>query len=153
VNDQAPGLTGDQTRHAGGFVWVEPPDALIARARAYGERVKVAVYAVAEYMAQVIVDWARRHASWTDRTGNARAALHAIAVWGGQETQRYEGPVPPEAEAVVEVASGLVAVYLSHGVSYGKYLETIRSGKWAIILPALEAHYGQVMDLIREVLA
>ena len=58
----------------------------------------------------------------------------------------------PEARAVVQVAQRVITIFLSHGMSYGLYLEIIVAGKWAIILPALESHYQQVMNMVRKVL-
>jgi len=119
------------TRHGGGFVWIVPPSASLIQAIVkYGDRVLQAAYAVATYMALVIEAYARQNARWTDRTGNARAGLHTL----------------------VDVAAELVVIYLTHGVDYGKYLETIAAGKWAIIMPALQAHYGQVMQMFQEML-
>jgi hypothetical protein len=136
-----------------GFVWIRPPSELAKAIAEYGERVKRAVFAVAEYMAQKILDYAKTNRKWTDRTANARNALHAIAVFGqtGEQT-RIMGSVPPEAQHVVGVAANIIAIYLSHGMGYGRYLETIGAGKWAIILPALEAHYGEVMQMVKDVL-
>ena len=141
------------TRHAAGFTWIKTPTEVLTPAvRAYGERVKAAVFAVGVYMAQVILNYAKQYAAWTDRTANARSALHAIVAAGEGKEQRIEGTVPSEAEEVVQVAANLVVIFLSHGMWYGKYLETIAAGKWAIIMPALQAHYGQVMQMLREIL-
>jgi hypothetical protein len=139
-------------RHSAGFAWVEAPEqTLIPALIEYGERVIIGTYAVAQYIAQKVVDYARANARWTDRTGNARAALHAIAVLGETgETERYEGDVPPEAEHMVEVARNLVVVFLSHGMNYGKYLETISAGAYAIVMEALQAHYGELMGLLED---
>ena len=141
-------------RHGGGIIWVKAPAALIPNIRAYQERVNRAIFAVAEYMAQVILNYAKQNAKWTDRTANARNALHAIAVMGGAKGKqsRYQGDVRPEIESVVNVAANMVFIYLSHGMKYGKYLETIKAGKWGIIMPSLQSHYGQVMQMLREVL-
>ncbi len=141
-------------RHGGGIVWVRAPEALIPNVHVYQERVTLAIFAVAEYMAQVILNYAKQNAKWTDRTANARNALHAIAVMGGAKGKqsRYQGDVEPETESIVNVAAYMVFIYLSHGMKYGKYLETIKAGKWGIIMAALQGHYGQVMQMLREVL-
>lgn len=101
-----------------------------ARMTEYGDRVHAAVRAVADYIAPQIERYAKENAPWTDRTANARQALHAY---------------------VEDVSRGIVAVYLSHGMTYGRYLETIAQGRWAIILPALEAHYGRIRWMLREI--
>jgi hypothetical protein len=141
-----------KTRHLAGFTWVKTPSEVLTPAvQAYGERVKAAVFAVAVYVAQAILNYAKQYAAWTDRTANARNALHVIVVAGDGKAQRIEGTVSPEAEAIVQVAAHLVVIFLSHGMWYGKYLETISAGAWAIIMPALQAHYGQVMRMLREI--
>lgn len=112
-----------------GIVWITPPDVLAASIEKYGERVVVAVKAVAEYMTVKVVDYARLNAPWTDRTGNARAALSGAS----------------------EFANDVVTLYLYQGMDYGKWLELANSGKYAIVLPTLEAHYNEVMKMLQEI--
>lgn len=59
---------------------------------------------------------AQEHAPWTDRTGDARAGL----------------------EGTVEVDGDQVIVALQHTVPYGIWLENLRNGRYAVILPTLE---------------
>jgi hypothetical protein len=66
--------------------------------------------------------FAKEQASWTDRTGNARAELDTEVYWDGQT----------------------IVWELYHGVEYGKWLETIYSGKFAVIMPTLELFAPQV---------
>lgn len=40
---------------------------------------------------------------------------------------------------------------LKHGVDYGINLELMFGGRYSIIGPALEAHYGEVMRILQEV--
>lgn len=68
----------------------------------------------------------RTHASWTDRTGNARAGLFA----------------QHDSEPMVEHS-----LTLYHTMPYGYWLEVRWSGKYAIIGPSL-AHLG--VDMARD---
>jgi len=75
---------------------------------------------VAEAMyegAQEVQLYAQMNAPWTDQTGAARAGLTASV---------YE-------------EFGEVVLELAHSVDYGIWLETIQGGKFAIIMPTLEA--------------
>jgi len=65
-----------------------------------------------------IEESAKRDAPWADRTGDARDGL----------------------TATVYNDKGLVGVVLYHTVEYGKWLELIQNGRFAIIRPTLEAH-------------
>lgn len=66
---------------------------------------------------------AQSHAIWEDRTGDARELLN---------TQVFEN-------------DGSVFLELAHGVEYGYWLELIQNGRFAIIMPTLEAIGPQVM--------
>jgi hypothetical protein len=81
---------------------------------------------VAGRIATVMQNDARTNAPWTDRTSNARTGLFGIA-------ER-------------DVARRLIVIYLSHGVDidYGKWLELAHGGKYAIIMPTIEAHLPDV---------
>lgn len=70
----------------------------------------------AEDFVPEVEQYAKQNAPWEDRTGDARAGLTA--------------EVTVEAEEVV--------LSLEHGAEYGLYLETIQSGRFAIIMPTLE---------------
>lgn len=75
-------------------------------------------YAAMEHVAQEAEDYARSNAPWEDRTGDARAGLHAD----------------------VESEGGVITLTLSHDVDYGIFLELIENGKFAIIMPTLEIY-------------
>lgn len=70
-----------------------------------------------------VENYARNHAPWEDRTGDARAGL---------TTDVYEN-------------DGSVFLELAHTVEYGLWLEIIQNGRFAIILPTLEVMAPQVM--------
>lgn len=59
---------------------------------------------------------ARRNAPWVDRTGDARRGITA-------DTFHYDN---------------VVGINLFHTVEYGKWLELIQNGRYAIIMPTLE---------------
>lgn len=111
---------------SGSIRWVRPPEQLAKAVEAYGDRAITAVTAVAGRIATIMQNDARERAPWTDRTGNARTGLFGTA-------ER-------------DVAQRLVTIYLSHGadIDYGKWLELIGSGKWAIIMPTIEAHLPEL---------
>jgi hypothetical protein len=94
----------------------------------YGNKVIEAVRQVAEYFAPVFETYAKQNAPWTDRTGNARQSLHA---WTEQ------------------LSKDAVALYLSHGVFYGQFLEYKYSGRYAIIWPTIQAHLDAIMRMLR----
>ena len=116
----------------GGITWIVPPSTLVRNIEKYGDKVLVAVYEVAEYMAQKIEDYAKVNASWTDRTGNARKMLRG---------------------EVDKIAEDTVVIYLIQGMDYGKWLELCNGGKYAIVMKSLEAHYHEVMAMLRRLLA
>lgn len=92
--------------------------------------VQQALRMVAEYWAAKLEGYAKENRPWTDRTSNARAGLHGF---------------------VEELSQDTVALYLSHGMDYGKHLELKYQGRYAIIMPTLRAHYGEIMKMLREV--
>lgn len=98
--------------------------------REYGRRVLWARMRVAQYWTAVFETEAKQNAPWTDRTGNARQSLHSY---------------------VEELTNNAVAIYLSHGVDYGIYLETMSSGRYGVIMDVLERHYQEVMDMVAEI--
>lgn len=111
---------------SGSIRWVRPPDGLARAVEMYGDRVLVAVTAVAGRIATIMQNSARGNAPWTDRTSNARTGLFGTA-------ER-------------DVAQRLVTIYLSHGadIDYGKWLELANAGKYAVIMPTIEAYLPEL---------
>lgn len=101
------------------FTWTTPPQRMATNIDQYGERVIVAVKALADYFAQRIQDDMRTNAPWQDRTGNARSGLFSVAEMASRD---------------------VVALYLSHGhtIEYGKWLEVAHAGRYAVVMPTLE---------------
>lgn len=114
--------------------WVRPPDELARAIELYGDRVLVAVQAVAQRLATLMQNDARSSAPWTDRTGNARTGLFGTA----------------ERDA----AQKMVVIYLSHGpvIDYGVYLELAHGGTYQVILPTIERHLPELMADLRAML-
>jgi hypothetical protein len=111
--------------------WVTPPSELARAIELYGERVFVAIRAVAAYIATEAQNEMRRNAPWRDRTGNARNGLFSVAEMA---------------------ASDVVVLYLSHGsaVWYGVFLETSRAGKYAIIIPTMQRHLPKLEKMLKD---
>ncbi len=105
-------------------------DGIIAGMLAYEKRVYEAIRRLAEYFAPVIETYAKDNAPWTDRTGNARQGLQGLTE---------------------DISESIVAIVLKHGVDYGIWLELMAGGRYSIIGPALEAHYGEVLRILKEV--
>lgn len=89
------------------------------------------VAAALNSLAPEIRDYMRTSHPWQNQTGDAERGLDAY---------------------VEEALSGLIALVLAHGVSYGVYLETKFGGRDAIIIPTLEAFRGQIVQVLTGVL-
>lgn len=116
------------------LTWIVPPSTISTAVGQYGDRVLVAVKAVADFMAQKMQDEMRQNARWQDRTGNARTGLFSV-------TER--------------AAKDIVDLYLSHGhtVWYGVFLETYRGAKYAIIMPTLQRNLGELERMLKTIFA
>jgi hypothetical protein len=77
-------------------------------------------------IAESLLGDAKTNAPWNDRTGDARAGL----------------------EVEVSDEGGDVVVTLMHTMEYGEWLETIQSGRFAIIMPTLEKYAGEVQQAV-----
>lgn len=105
-------------------------DSVIAGMWSYQRKVEYAVKQIADFFAPQLETYAKENANWTDRTGLARARLRG---W----TQ--------------EVATGIVELYLSHGMHYGIYLEVKYSGKYAIIWPTIRQYLPEIEAMLKRV--
>lgn len=105
----------------------KPSEVIIPNMRNYASSLWDAILQLAEFFAAKFEAFARANASWQDQTGAARAGLRAFT----ERTAQY------------------VAIYLTHSVEYGKWLELSFGGRYAIILRTLEAHYAELMDAFR----
>lgn len=97
-------------------IWTRDPEDLARAIAKTGERVKThALVPYLERQADRLRSQMKQEAPWTDQTGAARRALLAEVE---QDTDR-------------------ISLVLSHGVSYGKWLELSHGGRWAIIGPTI----------------
>lgn len=116
--------------NAAEMIWIDPPRGMAKALEQYGEKVLVAVQAVAEFIALKMQNAARTNAIWEDRTGNARTGIFGVSTR--------------------EAAEEVVAIYLSHGhtVYYGIFLELAHGGKYAVIMPTIEKHLPELKRLL-----
>ncbi|TXH08857.1 MAG: HK97 gp10 family phage protein [Hyphomicrobiaceae bacterium] len=103
----------------------------------YERRAMNAVKEVVKLMAPIIETYAKTNAPWTDRTSLARDGLRG-----------YTSEEPADGYPTEELAAEVVALYLSHQMDYGAFLELAHGARWAVILPTLEAHYGQIKAML-----
>jgi len=94
----------------------------------YGNKVIEACKAVLDYFQPIVESFAKQNAKWTDRTSNARQSLHS---W------------------VDQLSQDVVALYLSHGMWYGVFLEAKYAGRYAIIWPTLQAHIEPIQQMLK----
>lgn len=79
------------------------------------------LWLVAQEHAVDMEAYAKAHAPWTDRTGDARKTLKGTAQQDAIST----------------------AIQIAHGMPYGEYLEHANSGKFAILWPTIQNEYAQ----------
>jgi hypothetical protein len=89
-----------------------------------------AIQLIAEYLSAAFENYAKEFAPWTDRTANARQALHGF--WEDR-------------------ANDAVEVYISHGMSYGIFLELRWAGKYAILVDTIQAHLPEIDRILKAV--
>jgi hypothetical protein len=133
------------------FRWTQPPTKAYAADR-YIIALDRAVGDLLMFWAAKVEAAAKVGASWTDRTGNARQTLAAFAV---KITRRQ-----PVQAVMITVGERLVpvsynpgiggwALILRHGVSYGKWLEIARQGRYAIVEPTLDSHSNLIWNSVK----
>lgn len=116
------------------ITWKVAPDKLARAIEQYGDKVLVAVAAVAQYTATQMQNAAKQNAPWTDRTGNARSGL-----FGTSEAN---------------FARHVVTIYLSHSpvLDYGGVLELGHGGRYAIIMRTMQAHMPRLKTMLDDML-
>lgn len=92
---------------------------LMARLLSADKRIATGVGVIMRYNARYAQSYARRNAKWRDRTGNARGGLLGTYTGAGNSHK----------------------ITISHSVSYGVWLETRWSGRYAILRPTVN-HVG-----------
>lgn len=128
------------------FQWVRPPTQMARRIEDYGDRVLVAVQAVAAYVGEQMQNQARANAPWQDRTGNARSGLlYAVDGLGLNPIMgRIQSVDMSLATDTVSVSGDRdhLVLLLGHTVFYGKWLEVSNGGRYAIVMSTVEANLG-----------
>lgn len=111
--------------NASGIYWyTSSPGKMALEIENARDHVLKGLFLIGQYWAARIEAWGKDHAPWTDRTTNARQGLRAFAAWVGAQ----------------------VVIYFVHSVFYGVFLEL---KGYAVIQPALEAHYGDIAASLR----
>ncbi len=105
-------------------------DTLTPGLRKFPDKLHDAIGKLVDYEAIRAQGYMRENAPWTDRTGNARAGLFATP-------EHFEGGH---------------AIDLYHSVPYGIWLEVRFEGRFAIILPTIEAKGPELMEAARSLL-
>lgn len=106
------------------LVWSVPPQrAFPLLAANYEASIAALVRGVIQSFRPAIENWMRANAPWTDRTGNARRALHTD----------------------YDEAGRVFTLWIAHGMDYGIYLELRFAGQYAIIGPAIDHFAPQIM--------
>lgn len=122
--------TGPNNRN--GIIWYDNPFEAGSAAE-FTLALKRGLASKTQDFAKRVQEYAQANATWEDRTGDARRGLKAQ---GEQRLVRY-------------------TITLYHTVDYGIWLEVRWSGKYAIILPTIQAMGPELMrelemvDLIR----
>lgn len=95
-------------------------DTLTPNLEQFDERANEAINKIFKYWAVRASSEMKVGARWTDRTGNARAALYAVS---SSNDARFK--------------EGRFVLHFIHGMPYGVWLEIRWSGKYAIIGPTM----------------
>jgi hypothetical protein len=90
---------------------------LMANVESRGDSAYEAQKEAMERAKETVVEYARQHAKWEDRTGDARRGLKSIVVHNDRDR--------------------VSTLYLGHTVQYGVHLEARWGGKFQIIMPTL----------------
>lgn len=80
--------------------------------------------------AKEIEQWMKQNAAWQDQTGDARRLLRAE----------------------VKVLAGQIIIEMAHGVPYGDELEHHRSGRYAILAPAMDEFFPKIVEDARKIM-
>jgi hypothetical protein len=115
-----------------GFSWDRTPEVVFVEYYdRYAKEVYNAIAALCDRYAVEIEAWMKSNASWTDRTGNARATLHAEVLRLAEE----------------------IVIQFDHGVDYGFYLELAHQARFSIIAPALDHFAPLLIDDVTRLLS
>uniref|UniRef100_A0AAU8AZA0 Type I neck protein n=1 Tax=Dulem virus 36 TaxID=3145754 RepID=A0AAU8AZA0_9CAUD len=88
------------------------------------------IKAYAQQGAKKFENYAKLNKPWTNRTGHAQQRLVGYTETNPTNTR----------------------IYISHGVSYGKYLELAHEKRYAILFPTIKAKSQEVLEGYKELL-
>lgn len=112
------------------FIWVyEPIQVMTTGFDSWAKSIHEVLMDIALEYAQSIALWMQQNASWIDQTGEARASLFA------------------EVENLVTQ----ISIEIGGTADHIKYLEFAHGGRYAIIGPALDYWYPQVLAAVEAV--
>lgn len=131
-----------------GFEW-RGDDAMLRRMDDYERRAVAVTREIATYFAPVLEAHAKANAPWTDRTANARQALRGYV--GDDPPRKPSGENAAEYPRADDLARDIVAIYLSHGMNYGVYLEASMQARYAIIWPTIQEHLPHIRQMLQRV--
>lgn len=116
-----------------GFKWLAPPSkTLIPRLRFMNARMLLKIQRNALLLAQRMENEAKALAAWKDESKKARAGLIGTAT-------------PQGKDGVLIVLAHGEGTVSRRGYPYGIALETHNGGRFAIIMPTMQRHYGTGM--------
>jgi hypothetical protein len=139
------------------FQWITPPDKLADAIDEYGQKVYVALHAVAVRWGQDVQNQVRQNAPWQDRTGNARTGLFfAVDGFGlnpivGEVNQAAQANMTDV--AAVSGSDDALVVVVGHTVFYGKFLELSNGGKYAVIMSTIENNLPKLNQQLKALFA
>jgi len=140
-----------------GFHWVIPPsEQLIPGIKEYGQKVLVAVQAIANRWGLDNQNQARKEAPWEDRSAHARSGIFFAVDGFGLETITGTVTVEESEKSDVTIEQGnkdMLIITLGHTMFYGKFLELSNGGRFAIIMSTLERNLPDLERMIKETLA
>lgn len=138
------------------FKWVRPPRHMVREIDHYGQKILVAVQAVAAYVGQQMQDQARGAAPWTDRTGNARSGLFfAVDGFGlAPIVGQVSSGAQSQGKGGVSVSGDKdrLVIALAHTVYYGRYLELSNGGRYAVVMSTIESGLGTLERMLHSLL-
>jgi hypothetical protein len=113
-----------------GIAWDVHPLVLAENVDKYGDRVKDSLRKEMERVAKEVEEYAKSTHPWNNVTGAAEAGLTCVVFESGEGFE----------------------LVLYHSVPYGIWLEIKFAGRDAVILPALEANYGNITQAMERAL-
>lgn len=133
------------------FKWTKPPTKAYAAER-YIRALDRGVGDLLMYWSAKVETAAKVNADWIDRTGNARQTLAAFPV-KIKKNQAVQAVMVMESGQLVPVSYNPGrdgwALILRGGMSYNKWLEIAKQGRYAIVEPTLDSHSNLIWNSVK----